>query len=106
MLTEIIDSWEPKFITEDDRTHVWHANEYVTGIPSDTKFLQVLLIAFNNTPNTTMIEYYFWRLCDELWNKDEVVEPLMVRHSWAEEIIRAAIKNKYDLGLPLDISVN
>ena len=95
MLTEIIDSWEPKFITEDDRTHVWHANEYVTGLPSDTKFLQVLLIAFNNTPNTTMKEYYFWRLCDELWNKDEVVEPLMVRHSWAEEIIRAAIKNKY-----------
>ena len=40
-------------------------------------------------------EYYFWRLCDLIWNREDLFEPLMVRHSWAEDIIKAAIENKY-----------
>ena len=61
-----------------------------------TNTLTALLYGFANHTGDKAREYYFWRLCDELFNNpDYVPEPLMVRHPWAEEMIRAVIKNKY-----------
>ena len=61
-----------------------------------TNTLTALLYGFANHTEDKAREYYFWRLCDELFNNpDYVPEPLMVRHPWAEEMIRAVIKNKY-----------
>jgi len=60
-----------------------------------TNTLTALLYGFANHDANRAREYYFWRLCDELWNHDDLPEPLMVRHPWAEEMIRAVIRNKY-----------
>lgn len=60
-----------------------------------TSLLTALLYGFAHHPNDKAKEFYFWRICDELWNRDELPEPMMVRHPWAEKMIRAAIKHKY-----------
>ena len=60
-----------------------------------TSLLTALLYGFAHHPNGKAKEFYFWRICDELWNHDDLPEPMMVRHPWAEQMIRAAIKNKY-----------
>ena len=60
-----------------------------------TNTLTALLYGFAHHEAHRAREYYFWRLCDELWNHDDLPEPLMVRHPWAEEMISAVIRNKY-----------
>jgi hypothetical protein len=60
-----------------------------------TSLLTALLYGFAHHPNDKAKEFYFWRICDELWNREELPEPMMVRHPWAEKMIRAAIKHKY-----------
>tara|TARA_Y100000996_G_C22555909_1_gene655511 strand:+ start:2967 stop:4736 length:1770 start_codon:yes stop_codon:yes gene_type:complete len=60
-----------------------------------TNTLTALLYGFANHEAHRAREYYFWRLCDELWNHDDLPEPLMIRHPWAEEMISAVIRNKY-----------
>lgn len=60
-----------------------------------TSLLTALLYGFAHHPNDKAKEFYFWRVCDELWNREELPEPMMVRHPWAEQMIRSAIKHKY-----------
>lgn len=60
-----------------------------------TNTITALLYGLANHHANKAKEYYFWRLCDELWNNDDLPEPLMVKHPWAEEMIRAVIRNKY-----------
>ena len=60
-----------------------------------TSTLTALLYGFAHHPNNKAKEFYFWRICDELWNREELPEPMMVRHPWAEKMIRAALKDKY-----------
>jgi len=60
-----------------------------------TSLVTALLYGFAHHPKIIAREYYFWRICDELWNRDDLPEPMMVRHPWAEKMIRAAIKHKY-----------
>lgn len=60
-----------------------------------TNLITALLYGFANHSSVRAKEFYFWRCCDELWNNPDLPEPLMVRHPWAEEMIRAALRNKY-----------
>lgn len=61
-----------------------------------TNTLTALLYGFAHHTNVTAREYYFWRICDILWNSNpDVAEPMMQRHPWAELQIREAIKHKY-----------
>ena len=60
-----------------------------------TNTVTALLYGFAKNKNKKAKEYYFWRLCDEFWNRDDLPEHMMVRHPWAEEMIRAVIENKY-----------
>tara|TARA_B100000902_G_scaffold3192_1_gene4032 strand:- start:29481 stop:31244 length:1764 start_codon:yes stop_codon:yes gene_type:complete len=60
-----------------------------------TNTLTALLYGFGKHKNLNAKEYYFWRICDELWNNDELPEKLMVRHPWATSMIKAALGNKY-----------
>tara|TARA_R110000764_G_scaffold149216_3_gene236975 strand:+ start:228 stop:2015 length:1788 start_codon:yes stop_codon:yes gene_type:complete len=60
-----------------------------------TSLLTALLYGFANHEVVAAREYYFWRVCDEIWNNDELPEKLMVRHPWASLMIRAALENKY-----------
>ena len=60
-----------------------------------TSVLTALLYGFANHEHLRAREYYFRRLCDELWNHDDLPEKLMVRHPWAEQMIWAAINSKY-----------
>ena len=60
-----------------------------------TSLLTALLYGFANHEVVVAREYYFWRICDELWNREDLPEKLMVRHPWATLMIRAALENKY-----------
>jgi len=60
-----------------------------------TSLLTALLYGFAHHKRAIAKEFYFWRICDELWNRDDLPEHMMVRHQWAEEMIFAAIENKY-----------
>jgi hypothetical protein len=60
-----------------------------------TSLLTALLYGFANHPKDLAREFYFWRICDELWNREDLPEPMMIRHPWAEQMIRMAIKHKY-----------
>lgn len=60
-----------------------------------TNLITALLFGFAKHTNSKAKEYYFWRCCDELWNGPDMPEPMMVRHPWAEEMVRAAINHKY-----------
>lgn len=60
-----------------------------------TNTLTALLYGFRHHEAKKAREYYFWRLCDELWNHDELPEKMMVKHPWAEAMVRAALSNRY-----------
>ena len=60
-----------------------------------TSLITALLYGFAHHTHAKAKEYYFWRVCDELWNHADLPEKLMVRHPWAEEMIRCAIEHKY-----------
>ena len=45
-----------------------------------TNTITALLYGLANHDANKAKEYYFWRLCDELWNNDDLPEPLMVKH--------------------------
>ena len=62
---------------------------------SPTNTLTALLYGFAHHKNNKAKEYYFWRLCDLLWNNEDLPEKMMVKHPWAEEMVKAAIRNKY-----------
>jgi len=57
--------------------------------------LTALLYGFAHHPKLIAKEFYFWRICDILWNNPDLPEPMMVRHPWAEQMIKAALQNKY-----------
>ena len=60
-----------------------------------TNTITALLYGFANNDSFRAREYYFWRLCDEFWNHDDLPEHMMVKHPWAEEMVKAVIRNKY-----------
>jgi hypothetical protein len=61
-----------------------------------TSTVTALLYGFAHHPNEMAKEFYFWRVCDELWNKNpDLPEPLMEPHPWAKRMIREAIRNQY-----------
>ena len=60
-----------------------------------TSLITALLYGFANHEHLRAKEYYFWRVCDELWNHDDLPEKLMIRHPWAEHMVWAALNNKY-----------
>mgnify|MGYP003648605149 CR=1 FL=1 len=60
-----------------------------------TSVITALLYGFANHEHLRAKEFYFWRVCDELWNHSDLPEKLMVRHPWAEQMIWAALNNKY-----------
>jgi hypothetical protein len=60
-----------------------------------TNLLTALLYGFARHRRAAAREYYFWRVCDLLWNRDDLPEPMMVRHPWAERMISACIRNRY-----------
>ena len=60
-----------------------------------TSLITALLYGFANHSNLRAKEFYFWRCCDEIWNNDDLPEPMMIKHPWAEEMIWAALNNKY-----------
>ena len=60
-----------------------------------TSLITALLYGFAHHTHAKAKEYYFWRVCDELWNHEDLPEKLMVKHPWAEEMIRSAIEHKY-----------
>lgn len=59
--------------------------------------LTALLYGFANAPHThySAREYYFWRICDELWNGSNTPKKMMERNPWAEKMIYTVIRNKY-----------
>lgn len=61
----------------------------------ETETLTALLWGFANHPNLRAKEYYFWRIADELWNHDELPEPMFIRHEWSEYIIWECLNNRY-----------
>ena len=88
-MTQTLRIYEPRIDSNTSKMdvggHVINATNTITG----------LLYGLANHESDQAREYYFWRLCDELWNHDELPEPLMVKHPWAESMIKAVIKNKY-----------
>jgi len=95
-MTDIDPRYEPTPVGLHGDLHVFRL-----GAPFDiwvtcSNKIEALLIGFVDDKTTNKAkEYYFWRLCDLIWNREDLFEPLMVRHSWAEDIIKAAIENKY-----------
>ena len=88
-MTQTLRIYEPRIDSNTSKMdvggHVINATNTITG----------LLYGLANHESDQAREYYFWRLCDELWNHDDLPEPLMVKHPWAESMIQAVIKNKY-----------
>lgn len=60
-----------------------------------TSTLTALLYGFAHHDNWRNKEWYFWRICDVLWNHEDLPEPLMVAHPWAKQMVRACLRNKY-----------
>ena len=60
-----------------------------------TSLLTALLFGFAENPNWRAREYYFWRICDELWNHEDLPEPMMEPNPWAKQMIRLALQEKY-----------
>lgn len=60
-----------------------------------TNTLTALLWGFANHAHPKAREYYFWRVADELWNRDDLPEHMFLKHPWAEQMIRECIQNKY-----------
>ena len=88
-MTQTLRIYEPRI---DEKT----SKMDVGGMSIDaTNTITGLLYGLANHKSNKAREYYFWRLCDELWNHDELPEPLMIKHPWAESMIQAVIQNKY-----------
>ena len=60
-----------------------------------TSLLTALLFGFANHELVLAKEYYFWRICDILWNRPDIPEPLMEQNPWAKLIIRSCLENKF-----------
>jgi hypothetical protein len=60
-----------------------------------TNTVTALLWGFANHPSNKAKEFYFWRIADLLWNRDDLPEHMFLKHPWAEQIIRECIENKY-----------
>lgn len=60
-----------------------------------TNTLTALLWGFANHPSNKAKEFYFWRVADLLWNRDDLPEHMFLKHPWAEQIIRECIEHKY-----------
>lgn len=60
-----------------------------------TSELTALLYGFAHHKKPEAKEYYFWRISDILWNNEDLPEPIMERHPWADLMIKEAIVNKY-----------
>jgi len=60
-----------------------------------TNTITALLWGFANHPSNKAKEFYFWRVADLLWNRDDLPEHMFLKHPWAEQIIRECIENKY-----------
>ena len=60
-----------------------------------TNTITALLYGFKHHTEVRAREYYFWRIADMLWNRPELPEPMLVKHPWATQIIRASLENKY-----------
>tara|TARA_Y100001972_G_C7663511_1_gene334961 strand:- start:1457 stop:3226 length:1770 start_codon:yes stop_codon:yes gene_type:complete len=88
-MTQTLRIYEPRI---DDKTSKMDVGGMLI---SPTNTITALLYGLANHESNKAKEYYFWRLCDELWNHDELPEPLMVKHPWAESMIQAVIQNKY-----------
>jgi len=81
---------EPKV---DPKTQLMTVGDFT--IPPTT-LLTGLLFGFAQHTDVKAKEYYFWRICDILWNDPErCPEPMMVRHPWAALMIREALAHKY-----------
>jgi len=88
-MSDIRHVYEPRIISQ--------SNEMDVGgliIPA-TNTLTALLYGFRHHETNKAREYFFWRLCDELWNHDELPEKMMVKHPWAEDMVKAVIANRY-----------
>lgn len=57
--------------------------------------LTACLWGFSNHPTAKAKEFYFWRCADILWNRDDLPEPMFLKHMWAEKIIKECLDNKY-----------
>lgn len=86
---EINDDWEQKIHPDGSVTIAGVELEHYTTEES------AHLKCFQQHKDNTIKEYNFWRLCDLLWNREDLPEPLMVKHPWAQQMIRAALENKY-----------
>jgi len=60
-----------------------------------TNTLTALLWGFANHPSPKAKEFYFWRVADMLWNRDDLPEKMFLKHPWAEQIIHECINEKY-----------
>jgi len=60
-----------------------------------TSEITALLYGFAHHEHLRAREYYFWRICDVLWNHSDLPEKLMIRHPWAEQMVWGALNNKY-----------
>jgi hypothetical protein len=61
----------------------------------NTSLLTALLRAYAEHRDPEHKDFYFWRVAEELWNREDFPEPMFVRHPWAEQIIYEAHRNKY-----------
>jgi hypothetical protein len=57
--------------------------------------LSACLWGFANHHSNKAKEFYFWRVADMLWNRDDLPEKMFVRHPWAEKIIHECINERY-----------
>lgn len=60
-----------------------------------TSTLTALLYGFANHSSKKAKEYYFWRIADILWNRDDLPEHMFIKHPWAEKIVHECINEKY-----------
>jgi hypothetical protein len=76
----------------DNATNMMDVGGYTIPV---TNTLTALLWGFANHPQPKAREYYFWRIADQLWNRDDLPEHMFLKHPWAEQIIHECINNKY-----------
>lgn len=60
-----------------------------------TNTITALLYGYANHTSARAREFYFWRIADLLWNRDDLPEHMFIKHPWAEKIVHECIHNKY-----------
>ena len=60
-----------------------------------TNTITALLYGYANHTSAKAREFYFWRIADLLWNRDDLPEHMFIKHPWAEKIVHECIHNKY-----------